>query len=285
MTGRTRARTWAAAATGIVLGATGLVAAPGAAAADQHLCSDLGGRVEHRRVEGDLVADVSCYVGESLVTGDVLAPTGQYVGVRYSSVKGDVRSTGEVRVEQSTVMGGVVLESPASVLNVWQATVRRSVRGDAFSVVVSESTVEGAVNVATTDLTSVYLSSVGGWVTTHGGFLQVWGSQLGRGLTSNGSGGVAVCASAVAADVAITRSHGTVELGFSADGRNERCSDRADQRNEFLGSLVLTDNPHSIRVGGGSVAGDLVCSGSTGPRGVAVAPDLVVGGARSGDCA
>ncbi|MBB2923260.1 hypothetical protein [Cellulomonas cellasea] len=250
------------------------------------LCSTLprnGDAVVDLTVPGDLVADTfhggPCVLVNVVVEGDVVVPHDSSFHAVLATVRGSVDARGGVAItERSTVGGDVVVDDE----HVWRAlevrdsTVTGDVRGRTAGARIVRSTVSGAYDVATTTRAQLARTSVAGPVDTRGGRLLVHDATLGASLTSTGSGEVLVCRTSVVGDLTVTDVRGYVRLGVEAD---ERC------RTTVGGSVLLVDNPHSLDLGDLAVAGDLVCTGNTGPRGITTSPLTTVTGARSGQCA
>jgi hypothetical protein len=252
-------------------------------------CADLpvtDGWAGHREIVGDLVVDAEgCRLTKVHITGDVLVETGG-LSLTRSTIRGDVRLVAaSARIQASTVLGGVSVDEPDGGVEVWYSSVRRSIRGSARYVYVRGSDVDGAVNVATTGGVSVYEgSTVGGWVNVHGGRLHLVEATLERGLTSFGLSEAVMCGARVGGDVTVRRAHAAFELGRW--GASTPCDTlNPDARTSIGGSLTIEDNPHSVLLATLTVAGDLVCTGNTGPRGLSVLPSVEVAGARIGQCA
>lgn len=276
------------------------VAAPSSAAdrpADDVTSCD-GGQVRFTRVDGDLVvpAGTVCEIHRVAVTGDLRIGAGGDVRISSTAIQGDVHLApgSELRAEASTVWHGIHADGPEAVL-LSGTTVHRSIRGQAGFVNVAGSQVAGAINL-TFDVDparhyglTVRTSQVGGWVNLHRGHLSLWDADLERGLTAKLAQDVEMCSTHVADDVAVRWARGVVEMG--ADLRHEYgCLGAPDlprgRDNVVGGSLHLVDGQRSVLVRHTVVAGDLVCTGNTGPRGVdTVHESVVVHGVRSGQCA
>lgn len=254
-------------------------------------CADLpvtDGWAGHREIVGDLVVDAAgCRLTKVHITGDVLVgPGSEYLNLTRSTIRGDLRVVAAfARIEASTVLGGVSVDAPDGGVDVWYSSVRRSIRGSAAHVYVRDSDVDGAVNVATSAEVAVYEgSTVGGWVNVHGGRLYLVEATLERGLTSFGLSDAVMCGVRVGGDVTVRRAHAAFELGRW--GAFTPCDTlNPDARTSIGGSLTIEDNPHSVLLATLTVAGDLVCTGNTGPRGLTVLPSVEVAGARLGQCA
>ena len=294
---RTRSRVRALAAAAVLAVAAAVVPA-GAAAATPLLVCDDGRTLAHQRIVGDVrLESQGCTIDTTTITGDLVIATGYLPStwvqpdIEHSMIKGDVvltSGTGATFVDTS-VLGGVRLNH--AVYLGFDGYVRHSVRGDAYGSSL-RGRVEGAVNITTfplleappwVDLDGVH---VGGWVNLVGGYHQVQSSRLDRGLTSkDATAGVAICSSSIAADVLVTRAHARVGLGGTEPRPEpEFCDVPSDGPVTIGGSLSLIDNRHSVFLMLVTVAGDLVCTGNTGPRGVD-SSGATVGGTRSGQCA
>lgn len=257
-------------------------------------------RLDEVAVDGDL------HVGQrarldldrSALRGALTIDAWGDVYVYRSLVQGDVRVGPRAHFQpaRSAVWGGLILDGAGHV-STGRVTIHRSVRGHAVGVVnFSDSTVKGNINIdfdtvadpvhpPALDLRG---ADVGGWVNTHGGGVHVAESRLARGLTASAALRVDLCSSSVTEDVTVRWAHGRTHIGHQAGSPIWPCdpSSGVEPTSTLGGSLVLVDNPHSIRVRGVVVAGDLVCSGNTGPLGVdTVHESVVVHGVRSGQCA
>lgn len=254
------------------------------------VCSDE--RIVGTGFPGDLVVPDGawCEVWHVAVTGDAVVGEGAELMVGRSAVKGDLRlapdaSTG---LWWATLWGGIQADDAETVNLAW-STVHRSIRGDSRNVTLGSSTVRGAVNMATpmglypypVQTVLVSDSTVGGWVNLHGGPVRIENATLERGLTASGSG-LLMCSSSIAADVTVRWSHTWIEIGAMFGDKG--CTRSPATHNMIGGSVYMIDNPHSILLTRTMIAGDLVCTGNTGPRGVNTS-DAVVEGERVGQCA
>lgn len=282
------------------------------------LCSTLGSDLRDQTVTGDLVVDGHCNVILSTVLGSVhvlaegsllaersslrgaldvageagvvrsavrgattVSPTGD-LHVVSGTLKQDLTIAGAATLGRSSVHGQVVLVDDVARVIVNDSTVRRSIRGSGYRVELEGSTVEGAVNVATWSDVQILGSTVGGWVNLHSDSVALGDSALARGLTTAGATWLGMCSTTIAADMTVTGIHRRVELESPAD----LCTRWPGAPPSTIGgSLVLRDNPHTITLRALTVAGDLACTGNTGPGGITVAADVTVAGARTGQCA
>lgn len=272
------------AATVVAVGA----AAPSGAAADPSpvRCSDLsenGSSVVGAHVVGDFLADSDdgsgCFLRSATITGDVLATA--YTVAEASTVGGTVTVVdGHLTLAYGASVGGDVvmgdLAYPWLGLSLVASTVAGSVHGQAGSVYVGEdSTVEGDYDLTTSGVVRIRHSTVAGDVDSRGGRLLVHDATVGGRLTATGSAPL-VCRTTVGGDLTVTDAHAYARLGI--EGR-ERC------RTTVGGSVRVVDNTHSVDLGDLVVAGDLVCTGNTGPRLVTWTALTSVAGTRTGQCA
>lgn len=275
-----------AVACALVVGVVAAASGAAAAARPTFLCSELprnGVYVVDLRVRGDVVADapdgVPCLFVNVVVEGDVLVRHDGRVLLDVSTVLGSVRSEGPVSIVHGSVVEGDVVLDDAHTwtgLDVRDSRVDGSVTGRTGYARLFRSTVAGSYDVDTVSRAQLARTTVGGPVLTRGGRLLVHDTTVGGGLSSSGSGEVLVCRTVVTGDLTVTDVRGYVRLGVEAD---ERC------RTTVGGDVVLVDNPHSLDLGDLAVAGDLVCTGNTGPRGITFTPLTTVAGARTGQCA
>ncbi|MBB2923261.1 hypothetical protein [Cellulomonas cellasea] len=274
-----------------VLALVGVGGPPATAAPPEGvLCSSLprqGEAVHDLRIRGDLIADsangTGCFLERVVVDGDVHAAS--YLGLTGSTVHGDVTVTADGHVavvDGAAVLGDVVLDTGAYSwrgLGMRDATIYGSVRGTAGTVQLyglsGRSVVHGDYDVTTTSRLQMVRSTVWGHVGTRDGRLLLHDSALRDGLTSTGQG-VLVCRSSVDGDLTVTHAHAYGRLGLEG---TEPCG------TSVTGSVHLVDNPHSIDLGALTVAGDLVCTGNTGPRVVTWTAATAVTGTRTGQCA
>lgn len=250
-------------------------------------CSDLGGQVEHRKIVGDLVVDVPCTLVLASVAGDVrFDGSAGRLWTERSTIKGDVHATGSVTLYLSTVQGGVQLDAPGGAFNATDSTVRHSVRGRVQYAYFTGARLDGAFNTTTYGGGAYFEdATVGGWVNSHGGFQVVRGSSLARGMTATATNGGTICGSSIASDVTFTRNTFEVAVGLTPTSWPlEQCESSGFARSTIGGTVTLTDNPELVRVGYVDIAGDLVCTGNSGPGGVAVDDDVTIGGSRLGQC-
>ena len=293
---RSRSRVRALAAGAVLAAAVAVVPAGAATAAPVLVCDD-GRTLAHQRIVGDVRLELQgCTIDTTTITGDLVVATAPLLGTWVSPEVEDSMIKGDLVLEPGTsatfvgtsVLGGVHLHHAAYLG--WDGYVRHSVRGDAYRSSL-HGRVEGAVNITSfplqespaIDLARVH---VGGWVNLVGGYHQVQDSRLDRGLTSKDAAtGVAVCSTSIAADVLVTRAHGRVGLGGTEPRPGpEFCDAPSDEPVTIGGSLSLIDNRHSIFLMLVTVAGDLACTGNTGPLGVDTS-GATVQGTRSGQCA
>ncbi|MDC7120396.1 hypothetical protein OMK64_02475 [Cellulomonas fimi] len=283
---RGRGRALAGAAVGAVLIAA--VASPSAAAAEPPptLCSDIpGSSLVEQSVEGDLVVDVDCWIFRGTVHGDVTVRAGTTFSVGRATLDGDAEVAGRLELGDSRVHGDVTLTSTDTAsLTIWVGdgaggSVDGDVTGQAADVVLEAARVWGSYDVEVRDATRVRgRSELMGPAAVTGGRLLVHGATFYGGLTSAGSGDVLVCGATVAGDLRVT---GLTD--FASIGAEPR-RDQRDCPVLVTGSLVLVDNPHSVDLGNVAVARDLVCTGSSGPRGVTETSWTEVHGDRTGQC-
>lgn len=279
---------------GVVLPAGPAVAGPAAVPGAGSVVCD--GRLVRQRIDADVrvPAGRQCHLDRVAVTGDVVAEADASISTTSTTIMGDLhlaaRSIGNPY--DSTIWGGVVAEQGVH-LSAGRSTVVRSVRGDFSFLQIGSSRVQGAVNVVVpssfSDLTfDVVNSRVDGWVNVHGGSIRLENSVLGSGLTASAPSMMRMCDAQIAQDVTVRWSHGPVGIGATVL-REDACLTYTgrykDTLNVIGGSVHLVDNPHSIVLRHTTIAGDLLCTGSTGPRGIdATGPTVVVAGSRSGQC-
>jgi hypothetical protein len=282
-----RRRTRLIAALGAVaaLGVTVLAPAASAEPPPVQRCSDLGPAIWETSVDGDLLVDVGCDLWRSSVRGDVTVVAGVELSIGQSGVSGDVRSAGSVWVGGSRIEGDVVLDGlDTAALEVYPAdqeisTFVGDVTGRATDVRLAGAVVEGAYDVTVRDATRIRdRSRLVGPATARGGRLLVHDATFLGGLTSTGSGDSIMCRATIFGDLRVTGLTDYARLGVEGD---RMC------RTSVSGSVVLQDNPHSIDLGRLEVAGDLRCTGNTGPRGITFDPARAtrVHGVRTGQCA
>jgi hypothetical protein len=248
------------------------------AAADPQLCSALPttwGEVQMVEVDGDLVADGECRFSEGRVRGDLLVPPGGRLDALSLDVHGDLRVAGEAQVYATRVHGAVVLDQAARV-TVDQSSVVAGVTGSADVAAVRSSGVLGDVVVTATNAVRLSRSVVGGAVDVRGGRLLVHDTGIRGALTSVGATDVLVCRTTVRGDLTVTDVQGWSRVGQE---RQELC------RTTVGGSVRVVDNPHSVVLDDLVVAGDVLCTGNTGPQLVVRTAALTVAGTRSGQCA
>lgn len=279
-----------AAALGIlgVLGA-GVLAVPAAAEVERPvtLCSDLWNEREYVVANVDVVGDVlvdagGCTIIHSSVSGDVIVPAGQRVGLSTTVVDGDVRAAGRADLNAATVFGTVRLEAADTAwLRVDLGSTVHDVRGVAHEVTFARGVrATGTYDVTATEMHRLQSSTFLGPVTARGGRLLTHGSTFAD-LTAVGSRDAIVCRTLVTGDLTVTALSDYARIGL--EGR-ERC------RTTVGGSLVLRDNPHSVDLGEVAITRNLVCVRNTGPRvvtGTAAFTDgsrVTVGGVTYGDC-
>lgn len=286
-----------------------LLAAQGAQAAEPratHLCSTYAwgtprsASISGATFEGDLVADVSCWVSDSRVSGDVLVLPGTALWLDGATVAGDVRTTGgpneltswvdtrdsdlhgDLTVARSgtlrstTVRGDVVAAgAPADSLVLEDVRVLGGVAGTVGGLTLDRTAVVGPVDVTTWDATRVRASAVGADLTARRGRLLVHDSVVRGTLTAAGPSDLLVCRTQVDGDLAVS---GVRVWGRVGEERSAYC------RTTVGGSAHVAGNPASVVLGDLHVAGDLVCAGNTGSLGVVRRSALVVGGTRSPGC-
>lgn len=260
----------------------GVVAGPAAAETTTTSCSALGDVVEHRKIVGDLSVDsYTCRVDTVTVTGDVVvAASAGDASITSTAIKGDLRVDGYLEIARSTVHGGVLLANGAD-LYANDTTIHRSLRGDSGRVGLYRVQLDGALNIAGEGWTSVVQSRVGGWVNTQVTVLQLWRSTFDRGLTAKRLHLAIACGVDVAGDVTLTHAADRVAVADTA----HRCASDGLPGLSVGGDLLVVENRHSVTLQNTTVAGDLVCTQNSGPLGVTVADDVVVGGTRTGQCA
>lgn len=268
--------------------------------ADPVRCADWV-TIRSTRIEGDFVAlaGEACALRRTVVTGDVYIEPDGHLALYSSLVMGDVHIVpeGTMHSSRSTIWGGVHLDETGSV-RIYETTVFRSIRGSvAGGLNLRGATIRGAFNVTSERPGADGLvgrmwvddTKIEGWVNTHGGDVRISRSTLHRGLTLSAAERVILCTSSVSDDVTVRWAHGLSALGQPTDLTWWNCNPEerdVPPGNELHGSVLLVDNPHSIRVQETMIAGDLICTGNTGPRGVDTQhPSVVVHGARTGQCA
>ena len=275
-----------------------VAAAPAASAATvqdtpSRYCS---GTIEHTRIDTDVVvpSGATCTLDHALVLG-LSVLSGASVTVRSSEVQGFTFVAGGTLMADAATFGSIDL-SDAEVLVVERATVRGSVGGSVRVFELNRTLVTGDVSVVPGDTAvgndaSVRLgaTTVDGDITTDGFQFQATTLTVGADvhvtnatLPSHHVLAVELCGVDVAGELRVEASHWIVSMGAHPYGDWIACDPAAHP--STVGALTFVDNPHSIAVAGTTVAGDLVCTGNTGPRGVQTAA-VVVGGARVGQCA
>jgi hypothetical protein len=266
------------------------VAAPTGATPVVTDCADLMTpgvyEASHVRVEGDLaVAGPDCRLADSVVTGRVTVTAGgELTGTRLT-IKGDLAATdGFVTFIDSHLFGGATFDGAEAGMLSNGSTFRRSLRGNAALVWLRGATVDGAVNLRSTDVELV-ASRIGGWVNVVSSAVDVLGSELGRGLTLTSSD-VAVCGVRVSDDMTVDRARSIVQVGWRVGGCPDLGPDAPVPGKDVSvgGDVVLVDDPHSVVLRGLTVRGDLTCAGTTGPAGVDVGPEVTVAGILDPRC-
>jgi hypothetical protein len=278
--------------------AAAVVAAPAATAYASTTCT---GTLSHVTVVGDLIVpgEAVCTIDHVLVTGSLLL-VGDAASARVTSseVRGTVSVGRWASLSADAVTFGDVSVFNTEHLDVSRATVRGDVRGSTRTlrldrVLVADDLVvrEGDSGFGNLAVVSLEQTTVRGKVDSDG--LAFYGSGLTVGefvriLYANLPGQLerlagSLCGLDVGGDVRIEESGWIFAVGAHPYGDPVGCDPAATP--STVGSLTLVDNRHSIAVAAVTVAGDLVCTGNTGPRGVAVADDVVVGGRRLGQCA
>lgn len=243
------------------------------------LCSalptDPEGQVGAVEVDGDLVADGECRVSGGYVRGDVVVPAGALLDALSLDVHGELRVAGSASLYGAQVHGDVVLDGATGV-GLQHTSVVGGITGSAVAVQVYASGVLGDVTVASTGATRLTRSVVGGSVDVRGGRLIVHGTGVRGGLTSTAATDVLVCRASLRGDLTVTDVQGWSRVGQE---RQELC------RTTVGGSVHVVDNPHSVVLDDLVVAGDLLCTGNTGPQTVVRTARLTVAGNRTGQCA
>lgn len=247
----------------------------------EHLCSELMSdrpwdEVRGVQLRGDLVVDITCRLTDVTVTGDVTSVPGHGLYAHRTTFEGSMHLVSQSNLTESTVLGDVHVDTPVTdEVGLRASRVGGDVHGSTGSTRLSSSAVIGGYDVTTTSYARFQAGVVGGPVRSSGGRLLVHDAKLADDLLSDGSADVLVCRSTVDGDLTVTGVQGWSRLGVE---RTLPCA------TDVGGSLVLVDNPHSLVVGDVAVAGDLVCSGNTGPQGVTLGEALTVGGARPARC-
>jgi hypothetical protein len=280
----------------------GQAPAPAAAVADPPpepvLCSTLE-RGTGGVVPGDVVADVDCLFIAATVLGDITVLPGGGIDLRESTVHGSVRSSGggSLWIFDTQVDGDVSAVRTSGEAALWNTVVGGSLRIEsAFSwigrttvagdvdllarqwgdVTLFESVIGGTVTASAPEKVQVRDNHVGGSLVTGMGRLISHDNRVDGSLTSTSASDVLVCRTTVGGDLTVTDVQGWSRVGQELP---YRC------RTTVGGSVHVVDNPHSVVLGDLVVAGDLVCTGNTGPRLVVRGPSLTVAGARTGQCA
>ncbi|WP_258725068.1 hypothetical protein [Cellulomonas sp. NS3] len=267
--------------------AAALVAAPAlpvAAAPDlpTYLCSDLmrenpEGTVWDVMVRGHVIADAGCSVLYSNVVGDLTVLPDGDLDMHRSGVHGELAVAGPAYVRESEVHGDVSVATSGTVAPaIAYSWVGGSVRGTADELTLGAVTVTGDVDVDTTRTLRLWDVLVGGSLDATGGRLIAHRTTVTGNLTSTGATDVLVCRGVVGGDLTVAGVQGWSRVG---EERRLRC------HSSVAGSVRVVDNPHTVVLGDLAVAGDLVCTGNTGPRGVVLRDRLAVAGTRSGQCA
>jgi hypothetical protein len=239
-------------------------------------------------VRGDLrIEGTGCFLESVDVRGHVLVGPGAEALVLNSRLAGDLRLGRGTRsyVVDSQVGRDVLLDGPAY-LQV-SGLVRRDVRGAADTLDVRFADVGGRVDVAvpatvTSTGVTVWRSGVVGPVHVRGGRTSVADAYLAGGLTLTDVQASVVSETVVDGDVVVRDARGEVHVG---DLRYDRFAEELwvpgppTVRTWVGGDLVLDGTP--AVVGSTDVAGDLACPGAGT---VVLAPDVTVGGDRTGRC-
>lgn len=243
------------------------------------LCSELplgwGGQRDLDVLDGDLLADGDCEIWHALVHGDVVVPAGGTFHALDLDVRGRLRVGGSALLDTTRVLDGMVLDS-ATEVRLEGSTIGAGVTGSAGELTLSASGALGDVVVTTTTATRLTRSVVGGSVDARGGRLIVHGTGVRGALTSTGATDALVCRASVRGDLTVTDVQGWSRIGQE---RQELC------RTTVGGSVHVVDNPHSVVLDDLVVAGDLLCTGNTGPQTVVRTDRLTVAGNRTGQCA
>lgn len=258
-------------------------------------CSEYDGVVRDARVESSLVVDGPCTVERTVVTGDVVVSAQGRLFGHDATFERDLVVSGYVSTG-AEILGDVRLAAPMAELYVEGATVRGDLRGDARELGVYGARVDGALDIT---LHGGYLILAGlqvqGAATTRGGEVHVDGGHFAQGLTMVAPRGfpatstersVWMCDVVVDGDLTLVDLRNPLrrEPWFDYDP----CGGR-DGPSIVGGTLTIRDSapvslfPPAQTVTFFRVAGDLVCTGNVG--GIAVAPDVTVGGERRGQCA
>ncbi|WP_258725664.1 hypothetical protein [Cellulomonas sp. NS3] len=237
--------------------------------------------------------------GEACTLDHVFASTlsvgsGASATLRSSEVYSRTSVNGELFADATTF--GTIDLNHAALVRIDRATVRGSIHAAVGTFALDGVTIGGDLHVRAGDTvleTGLALQlddvRVRGSITSDG--LQVTASDLtvaGDVLVADAvlpprqTLGVSLCGVDVAGELRVARSHWIVSVGAHPYGDPILCDPARSP--STVGALTFADNPHSIAVAGTTVAGDLVCRGNTGPRGVQTAT-VQVGGARVGQCA
>lgn len=257
----------------------GAVPAPAAPAARPvRVCSERSPVVGV--VEADVLVDgTPCLLVGATVLGDVVLRGEATLSTTQAvTVTGDVRGEGMVTLSETTVHGEVDVVAPPY----WESLVGASrvaggVRLDAYLVTFVASAVGGDVRAASDGAVRLRQgTAVGGSVDVEGGYVRAHDSTVLGSLRYSGPTDVIVCRSDVGGDLEVTGARYWSTIGQE---RTERC------RVTVGGSVRLVDNVSSVVVDDVHVAGDLACTGNTGPRVVVRTERLTVAGARTGQCA
>lgn len=275
-----------------------VAAAPAATAVTVQDTTTCTGVLEHTRIDGTLVVEPgdTCTLHHVVVKrGDLVVLGGASVTLRSSEVQGATVVDGGTLVADAATFRNVRLLD-AEVVTVGRATVRGSVGGTVRTFELDRVLVTGDIAVLPGDTAVGNEATVRLWSTTVNGSIATDGFQFqttdltvgadvqvtNATLPSHHVLAVEVCGVDVAGELRVEQSHWIVSMGAHPYGDPIACDPAAHP--STVGALAFLDNPHSIAVAGTTVAGDLVCTGNTGPRGVQTA-GVVVGGARVGQCA
>lgn len=266
-----------AVAAGLVLGTVPAGGAAHAAVDGRYVCEGRGGMVDAAEVY--VPPGVQCVLVSAYVAGDVVVSDGARFSTESLEVGGDVRAYRGATVGFFGTVAGDVRLSEATASIRW-GRVEGSIRGRGRVLSLFRTSVGGSVTYDASE--RVYLGnvSVAGWFAVHGGHAELWYGTFARGVTLSGSRSVVACALTVTEDFTVRWSHGSIRVG---PGGNRTCDPEAwiaryvpyhDSTSggwngtglDVGGSVLLVDNPHSIWFRRSRVAGDLVCTGTPGPR-------------------
>lgn len=274
-----------------------VAAAPAAMAVTLQDDTTCSGVLAHTRIDGSLVVEAgeTCTLHHVVVKADLVVLGGASVTFTSSEVQGWTVITGGTLVADAATFRNVHVED-AEAVTIQRATLRGSVGGSVRSLELDRVLATGDVAVLPGDTAvgneatvRLWNTTVNGSITTDGFQFQTTGLTVGADvqvtnatLPSHHVLAVEVCGVDVAGELRVEQSHWIVSMGAHPYGDPIACDPATHP--STVGALTFLDNPHSIAVAGTTVAGDLVCTGNTGPRGVQTAT-VVVGGARVGQCA